>query len=447
MKSNTRFQRGIRKLGLALCKRFPALRRLRYAWWGRERRSYEKLSRAATTDEHMVVFEAFGGRKYTCSPKAIYEAMCADPRFDGWNLCWSFKESVAKRLERDGRESVGLDGRARIVVRGSEEYFDAFARAKYWIQNNRVPEYVSPREDQVYVQCWHGTPLKSLGCDVPESMGGAVNTASELADRFRLDAGKWTWLLSPSPYTSEHLSSAFGLSEERREQVVLEEGYPRNDSIVNTLAAPDADARIRAIKERLGVPMDRKLLLFAPTWRDDQYTEGVGYTLDSLVDFDVLQRALGQDWAVLLRTHYYIANKFDLGAWEGFVYNVSGVDEVNDLYLIADALCTDYSSVFFDYANTGRPLLFYWSDREHYEGELHSFYMDADTLPGPKCKTAEELAAVVAGLDGWQGEYGEAYEEFRAEFCPKDDGHASERVIERVFFGGGDAGMEATGAE
>ena len=436
MQTKSRLHRRIRKAGLALCKRVPALRRLRYVYWDSQQRRFEKLSARSSTNPKMVVFEAFGGRSYACSPKAIYEAMCADERFDDWELVWSFKQRVVNRIAEEGRESVGLDERARIVARGSEEYFDAFAHAKYWIQNNRVPEYVTKRADQVYVQCWHGTPLKRLGYDVPECGGGALNSARELADRFNLDAQKWTYLLSPSEFTGAHLCDAFGLPEERRDEVVLEEGYPRNDSIRAVLDAPDADARVAAVKERLGLPADKKLLLFAPTWRDDQYTEGVGYTLDSLVDFAVLHEALGQEWAVLLRMHYYIANRFDLSEWEGFVYNVSGVSDINELYVAADALCTDYSSVFFDYANTGRPLLFYWPDREHYEQDLHGFYFDADTLPGPKCAMAEELAAAVADLDGWQDAYGRDYERFRAEFCPKDDGHAAERVIERVFFGG-----------
>lgn len=437
METNSYIHRKIRKVGLAVCKRFPSMRKLRYVYWGERKRKFDALSAAAEIDSKMVVFEAFGGRKYVCSPKAIYEAMIADPRFDDWTFYWSFEQSVASAMREDGRAEELFRDRAKIVVRGSEEYFDVFAKAKYWIQNNRVPEYISPREDQVYVQCWHGTPLKRLGYDVPETtQGGALNSARELAGRFNADAKKWTYLLSPSPFTSEHLADAFGLPEEKRPSVILEEGYPRNDSIVNTLNAPDAVDHLARIKDSLGLPQNKKLLLFAPTWRDDQYTEGVGYTLDSLVDFKVLQESLGDEWAILLRTHYYIANKFDLSEWGGFVYNVSDVDDINDLYCIADALCTDYSSVFFDYANTDRPLLFYWPDREHYENDLHGFYIDADTLPGPKCETAEQLAEAVASLDSWREEYGVDYDKFKTMYCPKDDGRATQRVIEKIFFSG-----------
>lgn len=429
MKTNSLIHQTIRKAGLALCKHVPAMRRLRYAYWGAQEKQFNQLSAKTATNPHTVVFEAFGGRKYTCSPRAIYEAMCQDPRFDDWDLYWSFKSGAAQ-----GACEIPELQRAHIVVRGSDEYYQAFAEAKYWIQNNRVPEYITPRADQVYIQCWHGTPLKRLGYDIPETtQGGALNTARELADRFNLDAQKWTYLVSPSAFTSLHLCDAFGLPHEKRSDVVLEVGYPRNDAIVNTVQASDAASRIAALKAHYGIPSDKKVLLFAPTWRDDQYTEGVGYTLDSLADFSLLQEALGSDWIVLLRTHYYIANKFDLSAWEGFVYNVSQVDEINDLYCIADALCTDYSSVFFDYANTGRPLYFYWPDREHYENDLHGFYFDADTLPGPKCETTQELADALGRYECWQDEYGAVYQEFQETYCSLDDGHAAQRVISRVF--------------
>lgn len=429
MQTNSALLFHLRHAGLWLCKHFPPARRLRYTYWNRRAKQYARLSRSTQTNPKQVVFEAFGGRGISCSPRAIYLAMCANPRFDDWTLCWSFKDGVAQAVKDDP-----LLERAKVIVRGSEEYYHAFAQSKYWVQNNRVPEYIEPRADQVYVQCWHGTPLKRLGYDIPESFsGGALNTTRELADRFKLDTQKWSYLISPSGYTSQHLCDAFGVPEERRASVVLEAGYPRNDEVVATLSAPDAKERMTAIRERLGVPAGKKVLLFAPTWRDDQFQAGVGYTMDSVIDFDLLRERLGNEWVVLLRLHYYIANELDFSPWEGFVFDVSHEGNINELYCAADALCTDYSSVFFDYANTGRPLYFYWPDREHYENDLHGFYLDVNTLPGPKCETAEQLCDALAAHDAWHGEHGAAYAEFRATFCANDDGHASERVIERVF--------------
>lgn len=417
------------KVGKSVARRIPAVRNLRNVYWDRMRKQYVAMSKSKVSDEKAVFFEAFGGRSFACSPKAIYLAMIQDPRFADWKFYWSFMEAEVEKA----RQIPELE-RATIVVRDSEDYFNALASVKYWVQNNRVPEFVMPRADQVYVQCWHGTPLKRLGRDVTSTASGALNTATELADRFALDASKWTYLLSPSEFTSQKLTSAFDVPVERRAEIVIEEGYPRNDSIVRTVNAPDAAERIAALKRKYGVPEGKKALLLAPTFREDQYTDGVGYTLDSLADFNELKARLGDEWVVMLRTHYYIANKFDLTPYNGFVVNVSDVDDINDLYCIADALCTDYSSVFFDYANTNRPIMFYWADREHYENELHGFYIQAETLPGPKCENSAQLADALAEIDSWFDCYGESYQEFRRTYCPKDDGKVAQRVVERVFF-------------
>lgn len=435
MQTKSKYHLLIRRAGLALCKRMPALRKLRYVYWGRQRRRYDSLTRRTQTEERVVIFEAFGGRQYACSPRAIYEAMCADARFDNWTFYWSFKGGIVERM----REVPELS-RAQLLVRGSKEYFDAFARAAYWVQNNRVAEYVYPKVDQTYVQCWHGTPLKRLGFDVPETtQGGALNSARELANRFALDSEKWTYLLSPSEYTSACLCSAFGVDGSRRSQVVLELGYPRNDSIVRTLGAPDADQQITDMKVRLGIPTDKKVLLYAPTWRDDQYTEGVGYTQFLPLDLDVLRDGLGDGWVVLLRMHYYIANKIDLTPWQEFAFDVSSAVDINDLYCISDVLCTDYSSVFFDFANTGRPFVFYWPDLKHYEQDLHGFYLDVKSLPGQKATDTKELVyAVKEAFDliehpDQHAADIHAYQEFRTTYCSHDDGYAASRVVERVF--------------
>ena len=429
MRVNSPIKTFIKETGKLVCKHIPALRKLRNVYWAQEQKNYERLIATAQVNPTAVFFESYGGKKYACSPRAIYEQMVSDPRFEGWTFYWSFEKDALASVE-----SLPALAGAQKVERLSPEYFQALATCGYWVQNNRVPEYVVPTSEQTYVQCWHGTPLKRLGRDVPETTsGGALNSAKELADRFALDAQKWTYLVSPSTFTSQHLADAFDLPKEKRDSVILEVGYPRNDFIANTLNAADSAERLAALRDAYGIPQDKKALLYAPTWRDDQFTAGVGYTMDSLMDFDALQKQLGDEWVVLLRTHYYIANKFDLSAWSGFVYNVSDAEDINDLYCISDAICTDYSSVFFDYAVTGRPMYFYWPDREHYEKDLHGFYLDPDTLPGPKCETAQGLADAVANYDSWFETYGEGYKAFRKEFCGKDDGHAANRVIDAVF--------------
>ena len=430
-----------RKNAIAVLRYFPRLRQWSRAhWWAYERRHYLSLTKDTPVDPKVIVFSCFMGRSYADSPRAIYEAICADPRFDDYELWWVFRKKKLDTFKDDPRLA-----RAKIVRRSSDEYRMLLARAKYWIFNARCPEYAPVRPDQVYVQCWHGTPLKRLGYDVQVDTTNALNTTDELAGRFEMDSAKWTYLISPSPFTSQHLSDAFGLPEERRPSVVLEVGYPRNDAIARACETPESLAAAKArIMEELGVPQGKKLLLYAPTWRDNEYKGGLGYVQDTLIDFDQLQRELSDEWCILFRPHYYIANEFDFSRYGDFVYNAAMVPDINDLYIIADALMTDYSSVFFDYSVTGRPLLFYWPDYEYYNDHVRGFYFDPHTIPGPKCTTTDEVVAAVKGLDAWMGEYGEAYEDFQAQFCPMDDGHASERAIERIFFPKTDEQSETT---
>ena len=404
--------------------------------WVVKRWRYQLLSRNTGTSlaPQTIFFESYMGKSYSCSPKALFEALCADQRFNYWRFVWSFRNPLQQDDEL-------LLGRATLVKRMSPEYLKACAQAEYWISNSRMPEFISPRAGQSFIQCWHGTPLKRLGFDVAEESQAAMNTAAELAERFAIDAAKWSWLLSPSAYTTSCLCSAFGLPEERR-GIVIEEGYPRNDSIVKALGDSGAGranasqaSRLMAegIRQSLGIAPGKRVLLYAPTWRDDSYSSGRGYTFEASLDFAALQAVLGDQWLVLARMHYHVAKGSVSEQWPGFVVDVTAVDDVNQLYLVADALLTDYSSVCFDYANTGRPLLFYWPDFEHYKHGLRGFYFDPAELPGPKCETTAEVIAALQGIDQWRDEYGADYAQFCQRFTAKDDGQASQRVIQRIF--------------
>ena len=147
----------------------------------------------------------------------------------------------------------------------------------------------------------------------------------------------------------------------------------------------------------------------------------------------VMRRELGDEWVVLFRPHYYIANHFDFSAYEGFVIDVSAWDNVNELYIAADALVTDYSSVMFDYAILRRPMALFVPDYESYRDDIRGFYFDLSEVPGPLCEKTLELVRALSDEGSYWERYGEKYDAWVARFCPKDDGHAAERVIERVW--------------
>ena len=337
-----------------------------------------KLARATTkVDEHVVFFESFQGRNYSCSPKAMFEEMRDSGDYNDYEFIWAFRN-----VHRPGKilqKLVGSEKGPKISIVKYEtfSYYKALAKAKYWVLNSNTRKFLKPTEEQVYIQTWHGTPLKKIGLDVP---GSDLDYAHE--------GEKFSYMVSPSKYCSEKLVSAFGL--QGREDIVLETGYPRNDALFTF-----DQAKVNSVLRELDVPRGKKIILYAPTFRDNKHSEVSGYENASGLDFDKLKEQIGDEYIILFRAHYFVAKNMDLEKYKDFVIDVSDYEDVNDLYIVSDMLITDYSSVFFDYANLKRPIIFYMYDYEDYKKNARDFYLDQNELPGPIVKTQEELAKAI----------------------------------------------------
>ena len=302
-----------------------------------------------------VLFESFVGRKYCDSPKAIYEYLLNSEEFKDYEFVWFF-------LNPNDGAHLASNPRTRVVKHGSKEYFKLYATSKYWVTNSRISDAIIKKKNQVYLQCWHGTPLKKLGFDIKWESGNSMNSIKDIYYKYQVDSKKYTYLLSPSAFCTEKFTSAFNLKAVGKEDIIIEEGYPRNDFLVNYHVSD-----VERVKKALNLPSDKKIILYAPTWRDNQHQSGVGYTYKTEVDFDRLRKELGDEYVILFRAHYFVANKFDFSKYAGFVYNASLYDDINDLYIISDILITDYSSVFFDYSILKRPIIYYMYDLQEYE--------------------------------------------------------------------------------
>ncbi|MBQ9075378.1 MAG: CDP-glycerol glycerophosphotransferase family protein [Mogibacterium sp.] len=367
-------------------------------------------------DDKLVYFRTFSGRGYSDSPKAMYEYMLTAPEYRDFRFVWCFKEPEKFAFLKNDR--------TELVKFRTKADNKALRKAKYWITNYRMLNYQYPRKGQIYVQCWHGTPLKRLGYDL-ESSDNVMNSMAEIREKYRSDAKKFTYIISPSPFCTEKFASAWNLVKTGQTHKIIEEGYPRNDRLINTTPAEREELR-----KSLGVE-GKKVILYAPTWRDNQHTSGEGYTYKTEVDFDKLQRELGDEYVILFRAHYLVANSFDFAKYKGFVQDVSSYSDINELYIAADILITDYSSVFFDYANLRKPVIFYMYDLEEYANNLRGFYISLDELPGPIVRDEDALIEEVRKTDGWKPD--EKYEQFCKKYNPKDDGHASERTLARII--------------
>jgi len=367
-------------------------------------------------DDRKVYFQTFSGRGYSDSPKAIYQYMLNAPEYADYRFVWSFKEPEKYEFLKGSR--------TEIVKFRSRSDNKALRTSGYWITNYRMLDHQHPRRGQIYVQCWHGTPLKRLGYDL-EASDNSMNSINEIRSKYRTDAAKFTYILSPSPFCTKVFATAWNLVKTGQTHKIIEEGYPRNDHLINATEEERTE-----IRKTLGVE-GKKVILYAPTWRDNQHTSGQGYTYKTEVDFDKLRDELGDEYVILFRAHYLVANSFDFTKYAGFVIDASSYSDINDLYIASDILITDYSSVFFDYANLRKPVIFYMYDLEEYANELRGFYISLDELPGSIVKDEDALIAAVRDCDGWQAD--DKYEAFCARFNPLDDGNASARVLKRIL--------------
>lgn len=386
--------------------------------WYREKK-YIKIAEKFSIEDDLVLFESYMGRQYACSPKALYEEMLNDHTYDDFRFVWFFKD-INKFEELPDKE------RTLVVKYGSETYYEYYAKAKYVITNSNIKNEIHKKDGQVFIQTWHGTPLKRLRCDIKVEHGNATNTLSEIRMKNDIDAVRYDGFISPSAFATEKFISAFNLRMLGKENIIIEEGYPRNDFLY-TYTEED----VARIKNKLNIENhNKKILLYAPTFRDNQHDAKKGYTYNLQVDFEALQKELGKTHIILFRPHYFIANSFDFEQYKGFVYDVSKVDDINELYVITDLLITDYSSVFFDFANLHRPMLFFMYDLEEYSEEIRGFYLSLDTLPGEIVTNEKDL---IEKIKNTEFIYDQKYEHFNDVYNYLDDGKASQRVLKSIF--------------
>lgn len=383
------------------------------------RQGYKMVYRHIPVDDKIMIFISFHGRGYSDNPRAIYEKILQDPRFEGYRFIWFIKNHKKKQLQIP---------KAEIKEYFSIPYFYYMSKAKYWIINCKMPLYIFKKTSQIYLQTWHGTPLKRLAHDIDVSEDTTFYRSGisydAMCQSYDVDVKRYNYMISPNAFCTRVFPSAFGIDTKR----LIETGYPRNDKIAN---ATQED--MNAIKKRLGIPLDKKVILYAPTWRDNSYV-AAGYTFELKADFHLWKELLPEDTVVLFKPHYLIINRFENDeSLNGFLYSIPADEDINDLYIISDILITDYSSVFFDYAILKRPMYFYMYDIEEYANDLRGFYLDIyKDLPGKIYTTEEELLKAVK-----QGDYDyEKLDQFRKTFNNLDDGKASQRVVDILYKAG-----------
>ncbi|XRQ05976.1 bifunctional glycosyltransferase/CDP-glycerol:glycerophosphate glycerophosphotransferase [Actinomadura welshii] len=355
----------------------------------------------------LALFDAYRGRQYSCNPRGIYDEL----RRRGTDL-----ECVWVTANGQFGRPTG----ARTVLAGTREYYEALARARYVFGNWSQKEWFAKRDDQTYVQCWHGTPLKRIGYDVKQM----PYKRPQGVDWMEYDVAHWDLLLAQNAFSVPLFRRAF-----RYDGPVFESGYPRND----ILNSPHREEMASAVRRRLGVPEGKRVVLYAPTWRDDFHHTAGSRAFRLELDVDRFRAELGHDHVLLLRTHYLVTDRPTLRPGD-CVMDVSVYPDISELFLISDVLVTDYSSSMFDFAVTGRPMVFFTYDLERYRDHVRGFYFDFDAeAPGPLLRTSREVIEVLREPGALDAGFRDARAAFAARYCPHDDGHAASRVLDRVL--------------
>ena len=317
------------------------------------------------TNDKLILFNSFAGRKYDDSPKAIFEEMRKDPRYKDYRLVWAFhqpeKYDAPKKIKTDGLH-----------------YFKTALAARVWVTNSSVERGLNiTGKNTLYFNTWHGTPMKKMGSDI-----SAENTAFRKKKKSRFDV-----MMSQGHFETDVFSRSFGIPKEK----FLEAGLPRNDILANY-----TEEQRRSIRSKLSIRDDQIVILYCPTFREYEKDEGLGVVMAPPMDLTKWERELGESYILLMRAHYEVSKVMQIEE-NAFVRNMTDYPDLNDLFIVADILISDYSSVFFDYSITGKPMLHFCCDYEKYSSKRGMYFDVREKLSG--ADTEDGVINLIKGME------------------------------------------------
>jgi CDP-glycerol glycerophosphotransferase (TagB/SpsB family) len=390
------------------------------------RREYIKYRSSAPISRRVIFYETMSGARMGDNPYGIFEYLRSHPSYGEFLHVWSF----------DGSESIPdrYRGLSDVVFarRGSASYAYFLATAGRVVGNANLPGFFTRRTEQQYLNTWHGIPYKALGRNTLKArFGNPAGTAT---------FNKATHVLTPCDFMTDAVVSAYSMSGVSN-STIAETGYPRVDLTLNP-ARRDLSrlSRVYGTEDPRVLGDQRPRVLYAPTWRADNDEDVVD--TDRLIDD--LKELAGLDIQLMYRGHHRMNRLIKDSSVSDFIgevvippHDISS----NDLMTVVDILITDYSSIFFDFLPTGRPIVQYLYDLDDY-GRSRGLNLELDDLPGDVAHTRQELLASVRSLAaamtkaGPDADHmhnplqGERYKRAQNRFCPREDGHSSKRAVD-----------------
>lgn len=386
--------------------------------WARRNARYIKGYRNRPIKDNMILYDSFWGRGAMCNPYALFEYLLHDPDYVKFEHVWALDDprEYADTVKRyQGYPNV------RFVRYLQRDYLVALCEAKYLICNTAFPRFFIKRKGQIYINTWHGIPLKKVGRDIP---GGNLESGNVIRNFLSAD-----YIVSANAFLTQIYRKTYAL-EGLYTGKIIEEGYPRLDTLLR-YSREECENRLR----RMGVSIDpqRKIVLYAPTWRDVR--NGEKYIDSILIEYHEVKTRIEEnipEYQVLVKVHQYVYQQ--LKGRKHPSYIIPATIDANEVLPIADILLGDYSSIFFDYLYFERPILFYIPDIDQYT-DYRGLYMPIDSLPGPASKNLDEIIGWLKIIDDVAKKHKESLLETKKWCCNYEVGNISKRILNIVFRG------------
>lgn len=344
-------------------------------------------------DDNLVLINSWAGKTYSDSPKILYETMRNDPRFRGNRFVWAFEHP--EKFDVDGAKKIKID---------TLEYFITALRSKVWITCVNIERGLSfKKRETIYINTWHGAGTKKIG-----------NACSKRHD---YDLSSVDMMLTQSDFENEIFIRDFKCRSESLRKI----GFPRNDELFHI-----SEADRERYRKELGIPEGKKIILYAPTWRDSK-DGGLSYRVEPPINLEKWRKAFEKEFILLFRMHPF-TTIFNM-QYDDFARNVSSIVNLNQILAITDVLITDYSTIVYDCAVANIPFICFGFDYESYYEE-RGFYFDLNKeYPGGVLHTEDEVIARV--FDVINGADQEKFNAFRQKYI-EAGGNSTEQVLNEL---------------
>ncbi|MCW0953127.1 CDP-glycerol glycerophosphotransferase family protein [Weissella ceti] len=397
-----------RKLRVQFFNEMPDEDKGGYGW---SRLLSEYLNSSKPVDPKKVLFRTYYGESVTDNAVALTEEILKRPDKD-LTIYWAVQN-----------QHIAVPAGTHRVIINSAEWFDILATAGTVVENVHQINYMHKKPGQRIVQAFHGYPYKQMGRAFYEDKEYTLARIKSFQDR----EAQWDFILSPAPYATPLYQDSFNFYGK-----MLEVGHPRNDILVDANRATERADINKQVRQRLHIGMDKKIVLYAPTYRDyASDTEFASHRVD-FVDYNKLAKQLGDEYVLLIRGHMMNRRAGDTVDANN-VIDVTAYPEILDLIIASDMAVLDYSSLRFDYAQTGKPMIFLVPDLALYEETRGGLMPYLPTAPGWIVNSQQELADAINHADDYMTLFGDAWTTFRATYTPMDDGKASQRMVDLLF--------------